>query len=112
MIFAVCSASEARTDRDPTMQLDVARNDERSRYEITLDGRTVGFADYRRQRDTVVFPHTVIETSMRGQGFGAELVRRALDDVRAGGGSVVAQCWYVAQFIDEHPDYADLLATK
>jgi predicted GNAT family acetyltransferase len=49
---------------------------------------------------------------MRGQGFGAELVRRALDDVRAGGGSVVAQCWYVAQFIDEHPEYADLLAAR
>jgi predicted GNAT family acetyltransferase len=93
-------------------QLNVARNEERSRYEITLDGRPVGFADYRRHQDTVVFPHTVIEPSMRGQGFGAELVRRALDDVRAGGGSVVAQCWYVSKFIDEHPEYADLLATK
>ncbi len=94
------------------MALDVVRNEERSRYEITLDGRPVGFADYRQQRDTVVFPHTVIQPSMRGQGVGAELVRRALDDVRAGGSSVVAQCWYVAQFIEEHPDYADLLATK
>jgi predicted GNAT family acetyltransferase len=94
------------------MELNVACNEERSRYEITVDGRLVGFADYRRQRDTVLFPHTVIEPSLRGQGFGAELVRGALDDVRTAGGSVVAQCWYVAQFIDEHPDYADLLATK
>lgn len=92
------------------MGVHVDRNDERSRYEITLDGRPVGYADYRRQGGTVVFPHTVIEPSMRGQGFGAELVRRALDDVRARGGSVVAQCWYVAQFIDEHSEYADLLA--
>ena len=49
---------------------------------------------------------------MRGQGVGAELVRQALDDVRAGGGLVVPQCWYVARFIDEHPEYADLLATR
>jgi predicted GNAT family acetyltransferase len=94
------------------MTIDVTRNEERSRYEIVLDGRRVGFAYYRRQGDTVVFPHTVIEPSMRGQGLGAELVRGALDDVRASGGSVVAKCWYVAQFIDEHPEYADLLAAR
>jgi uncharacterized protein len=88
----------------------VERNDERSRYEITFDGRPVGFADFRRQGDTVVFPHTVIEPSMRGQGFRPELVSCALDDVRGGGGSVVARCWYVAQFIDNTPEYADLLA--
>lgn len=92
------------------MAIHVERNEDQSRYEISLDGRVVGVAEYRREGDTVVFPHTVIEPSMRGQGFGAELVRRALDDVRAGGGSVVPHCWYVAQFIDEHPEYADLLA--
>jgi predicted GNAT family acetyltransferase len=92
------------------MTIDVTRNDERSRYEVALDGRPVGFADYPTTGRRVRFPHTVIEPSMRGQGFGAALVRRALDDVRADGGSVVAQCWYVAQFIDEHSEYADLLA--
>jgi uncharacterized protein len=58
----------------------------------------------------VVFPHTEIEPSMRNQGLGAELVRGALDDVRARGGTVVAQCWYVAEFIDQHPEYSDLLS--
>jgi predicted GNAT family acetyltransferase len=89
---------------------EVHHNERRSRYEISLDGRLVGFADYRAHGDTIVFPHTEIEPSMRNQGLGAELVRGALDDVRARGGTVVAQCWYVAEFIDEHPGYADLLA--
>ncbi|HMG26751.1 MAG TPA: N-acetyltransferase [Acidimicrobiia bacterium] len=48
---------------------------------------------------------------MRGQGLSAELVRRALDDVRAAGGSDVPQSGYVAQFIDEHAGYADLVGT-
>ena len=60
----------------------------------------------------MVFPHTVIEPSMRNRGLGAELVRGALDDVRARSGTVVAQCWYVAEFIDQHTEYADLLAQK
>jgi hypothetical protein len=47
---------------------------------------------------------------MRNRGLGAELVRGALDDVRRNGRTVVPQCWFVAQFIDEHPEYADLLA--
>jgi predicted GNAT family acetyltransferase len=89
---------------------EVRHNASRSRYEITLDGRLVGFADYRAHGDIVVFPHTEIEPSVRNQGLGAELVRRALDDLRARGGTVVAQCWYVAEFIDQHPEYADLLA--
>jgi uncharacterized protein len=89
---------------------EVRDNAPRSRYEVSLDGRIVGFADYRAHGDIVVFPHTEIEPSMRNQGLGAELVRGALDDVRARGATVVAQCWYVGEFIDQHPEYADLLA--
>jgi uncharacterized protein len=89
---------------------EVRHNAARSRYEISVDGRLVGFADYRADGDTMVFPHTEIEPSMRNEGLGAELVRGALDDVRARGVTVVAQCWYVAEFIEQHREYADLLA--
>ncbi len=44
----------------------------RSRYEITVDDRVVGFAEYRRRGNAVVFPHTEIEPSMRDRGLGAE----------------------------------------
>jgi uncharacterized protein len=53
----------------------VRDNVPRSRYEITVDGRVVGFAEYSRDGDAVVFPDTVIEPSMRNRGLGAELVR-------------------------------------
>ena len=92
------------------LRAEVRHNGPSSRYEITVDGRVVGFAEYSTHGDTVVFPHTEIEASMRNRGLGAELVRGALDDVRARGNRVVAQCWYVAEFIDQHTEYADLLA--
>ncbi|HEX6310407.1 MAG TPA: GNAT family N-acetyltransferase [Acidimicrobiia bacterium] len=91
------------------MAIEVRHNPERSRYELTLEDRLVGVADYWADGDTLVFPHTEIEPPLRGRGLGAELVRGALDDVRANGQRVVARCWYVAQFVDEHPDYRDLL---
>ena len=92
------------------MNVDVQDNPDASRYEITVDGAVVGVADYRVTGDRVVFPHTEIDASMRGRGLAAKLVQHALDDVRGTGRTVVPTCWYVAQFIDEHPEYGDLLA--
>ena len=94
------------------MSSEVRNNPERSRYELFVDGERVGIADYVVQGDTIVFPHTVIDRDKRGHGLGAELVRGALDDVRPSGRSVVAQCWYVAEFIDDNPDYRDLLFVR
>jgi predicted GNAT family acetyltransferase len=92
------------------MATEVQRNDERSRYELLIDGELVGIADYHERGNTVIVPHTEIERSRRGQGLGAVLVRHVLDDLRGSGRSVVPACWYVARFIDEHPEYQDLLA--
>jgi uncharacterized protein len=89
----------------------VRHNPERSRYELVADGEVVGVADYRRQDDTWIFPHTEITPARRGHGLGAELVQGALDDVRRAGGTVVPRCWYVSDFIAAHPDYQHLLAT-
>ena len=88
----------------------MTHNVDRSRYELFLDGQLVGIADYRERGDDLVFPHTEIDPSMRGRNLGAELVRAALDDVRTTGKRVVPSCWYVAQFIDQNPEYQDLLA--
>ena len=92
------------------MDSQVRKDEGRSRYELVIDGDVVGFADYHEQGDRVVFPHTVITPSRRGQGLGAILVRGALDDVRPSGRTVVPTCWYVGQFIDENPEYAELVA--
>lgn len=87
------------------------RHDTRgSRYELVEDGTVIGVADYRLDGDVATFPHTEIVAHRRGEGLGAELVRAALDDERAAGHRIVARCWYVAEFVDEHPEYADLLA--
>jgi predicted GNAT family acetyltransferase len=93
------------------MSTDVRRNEERDRYELLVDGDLAGVADYVVNGDVVVLPHTEIDPARRGQGLGAVLVQAALDDVRAQGRSVIPTCWYVREYIDLHPDEADLLAT-
>jgi predicted GNAT family acetyltransferase len=92
------------------MANEVRRNDAEQRYEIVVDGMVAGIADFRLDGETVVLPHTEIDASRRGQGLGAILVQGALDDIRDSGRTVVPVCWYVAKYIEEHPQEQDLLA--
>ena len=81
-----------------------------SRYEIRDGAQLLGHADYQRRGDTVVFTHTEVDQDSGRSGLGSTLVRGALDDVRATGGSVVAKCSFVRGYIEKHPEYADLVA--
>ena len=76
---------------------------ERGRFEITVDGRQAGYADYRRHGDLVALPHTVIDPRLRGQGLGAVLATAALDALKADGLQVLPQCWFVRDVIAANP---------
>lgn len=89
--------------------VDVRRNDGAGRYEIFAEGKRVGWADFQDVGGAVALPHTEVDPSMNGRGLGSQLVRFALDDVRARGRKVVPACPFVATFIERHPEYADLL---
>ncbi len=85
---------------------------EQNRYEIRDGDRLLGIADYDRRGDQVRFTHTEVDPSAGESGLGSTLVRAALDDVRAKGGSVVPLCSFVRGWIGKHPDYADLVAER
>ena len=57
-----------------------------------------------------MFPHTEISPDLRGRGLGAVLVREALDDLRGSDKTVVPACWFVAEFIEQNPEYQALIA--
>jgi predicted GNAT family acetyltransferase len=92
------------------MTTEVRHAPERSRYELVEDGQVVGIAEYVDQGEVVVFHHTEIAAQLRGDGRGAQLVTAALDDVRAQGRRIIPTCWYVAEFLELHPEYSALLA--
>jgi predicted GNAT family acetyltransferase len=83
---------------------------ERSRYVLDVDGATVSIADYVDRGGVLVMHHTETAPAHGGKGYAKVLVTFALDDVRARGLKVVPSCWYVAQVIEEEPQYADLVA--
>jgi predicted GNAT family acetyltransferase len=88
----------------------VSDNAEGSRYEIHVDGRLAGFAEYKGGPGQIVFTHTEVDDAYEGQGVGSELARGALDDARAKGLAVVPLCPFIKGWIARHPDYEDLVA--
>ena len=92
------------------MAVDVRNNEERQRYELLEDGRVIAIADYHREGDALVFPHTEVVMSLRGQGYGEQLVRGALDDVRRRDAKIVPACWFVREFVGDNPEHQDLVA--
>lgn len=91
------------------MEISVKDAPDRSRYELEVDGEHGGYAEYRRRESSVVFLHTEVDERYEGHGVGSELVREALDDVRAAGLGVVPRCPFVAAWIERHPDYRELV---
>ena len=91
---------------------EVTRNDDAGRYELRVDDRLVGIADFHADGDRTVIPHTEIDPALRGRGLGAVLVQGVLDDMRERDAKVVPACWYVADFIRDNPAYQDLVASS
>ena len=92
------------------MATEVVHETENSRYTIWSNGDNVGLADYRIRGNVIQFTHTEVDPSLRGQGLAGALIQAALDDVRESTKySVVPICGYVADWIDAHPDYQDLV---
>jgi hypothetical protein len=84
---------------------------ERSRFVLVRDGVEIGKALYERTGDTITFTHTVIDPEIQERGLGSMLAGAALDSVAAEDGTrVVAQCPFIAAYIERHPQYQPLLA--
>ena len=87
---------------------DVRDNAAESRFELAI-GPDNAFASYRRLPGRVVITHTETPRALRGRGIASQLVKGSLDLIRADGDKVVAGCGFVADYLEQHQDYADLV---
>ena len=85
----------------------VRDNTSLNRFELDVEG-AMAFANYRLTPQAVIITHTETPRGLRGRGIASELVRGALDLIRADGRKVIAGCGFVADYLREHPEFADL----
>jgi predicted GNAT family acetyltransferase len=87
---------------------EVRDNKGQNRFELDVEGG-LAFANYRLTPSTVVITHTETPRALRGRGIASELVQGALELIRADGLKVIAGCGFVVDYLNKHPEYADLV---
>lgn len=93
------------------METTVQHIPEEHLYEITVSGEKVGYLKYREHRSNIVLYSTQVGKEHRHQGIAGILVRHALDDIRKQGRTMIPSCPYVGKFVQDNPEYQDLVGT-
>ena len=78
------------------------------RFTTQADGHEAELV-YRLRDQSMVIEHTGVPQAIGGRGIAGDLVRTALDYARGEGLRVVPACSYSAEFVNRHPEYADLV---
>ena len=73
-------------------------------YALDGSGRLVADITFPETAPGVyTIDHTFVDASLRGQGVADQLVRAALEQIQANGGTAAATCSYAAAWLDKHP---------
>ena len=83
----------------------------KGRYDATSPDGARAFMTYSRAGDTlVIIDHTEVPDTLRGQGYGAALVERAVQDAREAGRKIVPLCPFAAAQFRRHSEWHDVLS--
>ena len=87
-------------------------NGSKGRYFLTAENGAVAEMTYSRvSPHRIIIDHTEVPDAFRGQGVGARLVARAVEDARAAGTRIIPLCPFAAsQFRRHAEDWADVLS--
>lgn len=80
----------------------VTRNDDASRYEITVGDALAGFAEFDLRPGAIRFTHTEIDPAFQGRGLAGVLAKAALTDAASSGDAIVPLCPYIAKYLETH----------
>ena len=100
------------TGLEPTiMEIPIQHHPASNRFEIRIED-DIAYLEYLDSGGSLALTHTFVPPALRGKGLAGKLARAALDFARKEGKHVDPQCSYVAAFMDQHPEYADLRAAS
>jgi uncharacterized protein len=94
------------------METTVVDVPERGRFEIREGDRVLGLASYHVDDGVMTLPHTEVDPAVGGRGLGTALVAGVLDAARERGLNVLPYCSFVRHYIQQHPDYLDLVTEE
>jgi hypothetical protein len=89
------------------------RKDETTRlYEALIDGQVVGNLAYETTGGRVSLTHSYVDEDQRHRGVASALARHALEDLSQSRTKVGIYCGFVADYVDDHPEWQDVVDVK
>ena len=89
-------------------KLEVRHNLAAGRFEVQIENQ-IAVLNYNQRGDVIVFTHTGVPAELEGRGIGSQLVHSGLEYAREKALKVEPFCWFVAGYIERHPEYRSLL---
>ena len=92
------------------LPIELEDNGGKGRYVVRgPDGAEAEMTFTRVGESRIIIDHTGVPDAFRGQGVGARLVTRAVEDARAAGKTILPLCPFAAAQFRRHPEWADVL---
>ncbi len=89
--------------------LEVKNNQTKNQFEANLDGKTALIKYSKEDDGTLNLFHTEVPDEFEGKGVGSQLVKNALEQIKAADLKINPSCPFVANFIKRHPEYKNLV---
>ncbi len=107
LISALGMASQ--TDVESSWELELFNDAEHGRWIALVSDEAIAELSYRFVGGRVVLLTTWVDPAYRNHRVATELVSHVLDAIRESGKKVTIICPVVGEFIERHPEYADLI---
>lgn len=91
-------------------RITVAHNAAAAQFEAPTD-HGVAVLKYRMRGGALDLAHTLVPHEAEGQGVGTALAHAALEHARREKVRVIPSCPFVASYLTQHPEFADLVAS-
>jgi uncharacterized protein len=88
-------------------ELSVAK--ESGKFTVTVEGQSVGLADFRDRDGQRVFFHTEVDESFGGRGIATVMVQEALTETRNEGLRIVPVCPLVSAYVKKNHEFDDIV---
>lgn len=97
------------TSNPEDLQFEREEGETKGRYLVRLAGAVAEMTYSRAGETMIIIDHTEVPDAMRGRSVGQALVRRAVEDARADGRSIVPLCPFAKAQFARHPEWHDVL---
>jgi len=81
------------------------------RFTLTVPSGTAELAYEHAGPGVLELYSTYVPPADRGKGIASRLVEAAVGHARTEGYRIIPTCWYVAQWMRQHPEHSDLIST-